>query len=89
VIADVDGDGAAEIVLVGSPAAVASGVPLIQVLENDDAWVGTRRIWNQHDYHVTNVREDGTIPRWELPHWDDFNSFRSNATTQGGNICRP
>jgi hypothetical protein len=33
--------------------------------------------------------EDGTIPRWELPHWEDFNAFRSNATTQGDNICRP
>lgn len=89
VIADVDNDGAAEIVLVGSPAAVASGIPLIQVLERDDAWVGARRIWNQHDYHVTNVREDGTIPRWELPHWDEFNTFRSNATMQDGNLCRP
>ena len=25
-------------------------------------WIPTRRIWNQHAYHVTNVREDGTHP---------------------------
>ena len=25
-------------------------------------WTRTRRIWNQHSYHVTNVNEDATIP---------------------------
>jgi hypothetical protein len=44
-----------------------------------DRWVSSRRIWNQHAYAVTNVREDGTIPRtsevqrnWSTPGLNDF-----------------
>ncbi len=48
-----------------------------------DRWVSSRRIWNQHAYHVTNVNEDGTIPstseaalNWLDP---DLNNFRQNV----------
>ncbi len=48
-----------------------------------DRWVNSRTIWNQHAYYVTNVNEDGTIPRtsaarknWEEP---GLNNFRQNV----------
>jgi hypothetical protein len=43
-------------------------------------WVSTRRIWNQHSYHVTNVSELGQIPAQERPNWsiDGLNDFRLN-----------
>lgn len=43
-------------------------------------WVGTRGIWNQHAYHVTNVTEDGRIPTAERRNWtvDGLNNFRAN-----------
>ncbi len=48
-----------------------------------DAWVGSRPIWNQHAYAVTNVNDDGTIPRtsevvnnWQVP---ELNNFRQNV----------
>ncbi len=48
-----------------------------------DRWVGSRRIWNQHAYHVTNVNEDGTIPRTSAAaaNWldPDLNNFRQNV----------
>lgn len=48
-----------------------------------DRWVGSRRIWNQHAYHVTNVNEDGTIPRTSAVarNWLDpaLNNFRQNV----------
>ena len=47
-------------------------------LDQLDNWVGTRRIWNQHGYYITNVNEDGTIPRQEVPNWQVFNNFRQN-----------
>ena len=31
----------------------------------NDNWVRSRPIWNQHAYSVTNVNEDGTIPKTE------------------------
>ena len=33
-------------------------------------WVGARRIWNQHAYHVTNVDENGHIPLHEQNSWE-------------------
>ena len=41
----------------------------------------TRRIWNQHAYHVTNINEDGTVPRREEPNWLNprLNNYRMNV----------
>lgn len=48
-----------------------------------DRWVGSRAIWNQHAYAVTNVNDDGTLPRtsawkanWKAP---ELNNFRMNV----------
>ena len=42
-------------------------------------WVPTRRIWNQHTYHITNITEDGLMPPGgEVPNWQAFNNFRQN-----------
>jgi len=65
--------------------ATASGVRVIA--DQLDRWVNTRRIWNQHSYAVTNVEDDGTIPRtsewirnWTVP---GLNNFRQNAPGAG------
>jgi hypothetical protein len=52
-----------------------------------DRWVNTRPIWNQHAYSVTNVNDDGTVPRtsmW-LRNWTQpgLNNFRQNAPGTG------
>ncbi len=89
VVADVDNDGSAEIVIVsnGNP---GPGTPMVQVLgDADSRWIQARRIWNQHTYHVTNVREDGTIPQVEPRHWLNLNTFRVNAQIEGGQACQP
>ena len=55
VIADVDADGAAEIVSVGSDRLnifKSSGQP----------WAPTRPVWNQYLYNVTNINKDLTVP---------------------------
>src|SRR5262249_35477149 len=55
-----------------------SGVRVFGDMNN--SWVRTRRVWNEHAYHVTNVNEDGTIPQHELPNWTQpgLNDFRQN-----------
>ena len=74
VVADVDNDGSAEL-LVGD-----ESNHIVQVYgPKTGDWQGARRIWNQHTYHVTNVREDSTIPQFEQPHWLGLNSFRTQA----------
>ncbi|MCA9684111.1 MAG: VCBS repeat-containing protein [Myxococcales bacterium] len=91
VVADVDNDGSAEIIVV-SDAGFANNqtAPTVQVIRDvEDRWIQARRIWNQHTYHVTNVREDGTIPQFEPPNWESLNTFRTNAQIEGGSICMP
>jgi choice-of-anchor C domain-containing protein len=53
---------------------------------SDTRWVGTRSIWNQHAYSITNVNDDGTIPRSPTPNWvvPGLNNFRLNTFSQPG-----
>ena len=76
IVADVDNDDHAEIIVIQNGLGVDKG---ILVYRNDgDDWVATRRIWNQFDYHITNVRENGKIPRFEVPNWTVYNNFLTN-----------
>ena len=92
-IVDVDNDDNAEIIVAannyggqvtstGDPSPT-HGIRVFKDAEN--RWVGTRPIWNQHTYHVTNVEEDGTIPVNETDSWSVswLNNYRQNV--QGGN----
>lgn len=97
VVADVDNDGHADIVAVSNAYGQASptlqcndGTALAQAGirifgAQDGSWVRTRRIWNQHAYHITNITEDGAIPSPELANWEQqgLNNFRQNK--QPGN----
>jgi hypothetical protein len=95
IVADIDGDGAAEIVITSSKPVVGEAEdaipsPTLIVLENaDDRFAPTRRVWNQHTYHHSNIGEDGRIPEEEAPHWLLENSFRSNSRAQSGDSCIP
>jgi len=90
VVADVDNDGSAEIVVVSNEGFGGPQSPTVQVIRDvEDRWIQARRIWNQHTYHVTNVREDGTIPQFEPPHWEHLNTFRTNSQIEGGVVCDP
>ncbi|MBQ9243175.1 MAG: hypothetical protein IJ165_08090 [Proteobacteria bacterium] len=44
-------------------------------------WVNTRKIYNQHAYSITNVSDDGTIPRKPKNNWStqNLNNFRLNV----------
>ncbi|MCB9748867.1 MAG: VCBS repeat-containing protein [Myxococcales bacterium] len=91
VVADVDNDGSAEIVVVSNETTgnVADGLTVQVIRDKRDRWIQARRIWNQHTYHVTNVREDGTIPQVEPRSWEWLNTFRTNAQIEGGGVCKP
>ena len=73
VVAAIDNDASAEIVYVSNYGNGAGNGATVSVTRDAmDRWIPARRIWNQYSYHVTNVREDGTIPpvmkkSWENP----------------------
>ncbi len=61
-----------------------------------NSWVGTRTLWTQHTYHVTNVCDPrdgacdqssyyGEIPKVEYKNWQIpwLNNFRQNVQDQG------
>ena len=91
VVVDVDNDGSAEII-VASNIGYSNGVtaPVQAIRDVEDRWIQARRIWNQHAYHVTNVREDGTIPQFQPKSWQQLNTFRTQAQiASGGGVCMP
>ena len=92
VIADVDGDFKAEIILStnNESGQGSTGDAGVEVFEDRlDNWVGTRPIWNQHTYHVTNVEPNATIPQVESPNWTTFNSYRRNGQGDLEDLCAP
>jgi hypothetical protein len=100
VVADVDGDGAAEILIVSSEPATIDGLdgldpltvtPSLVVLENDDdRFAATRRVWNQHTYHHRDVSELGRIPvPTALDASPDDDGFRVNHRLLVGEQCIP
>ncbi|MDX9723524.1 MAG: hypothetical protein RBU37_22440 [Myxococcota bacterium] len=114
VIADVNADGAAEIVVSSNDYAItACPTTMTEDMGLDDCvaarmaageiagthgvrvfasptrdWVGTRPIWNQHSYHVTNISDDGSVPAPEPRNWRNpyLNNFRQNVQPGATNL---
>ena len=82
-VVDVDGDNAAELLVVTNNHAIAGqGTHGLRVFhDKKEGWARARRVWNQHAYSVTNVNDDGTIPAHPTTHWlsPRLNLFRSNV----------
>ncbi|HNS96323.1 MAG TPA: VCBS repeat-containing protein [Polyangiaceae bacterium] len=126
IVADVDGDGHAELVKIANganpntwscahhdepgkivaphtepfpvwqpaPSGDYRGITVLGDVEN--AWVGTRTLWNQHAYEVTNICDPrdsacesgsyyGQIPKNQKPNWKQpwLNNFRQNVQDKG------
>ncbi len=85
-VADSDGDGRAEIL---APANTRIGrgpqAGLFIIGDRDNDWVPTRRVWNQHTYHVTNITDSGEVPIIEPVNWlqPGLNNFRTNTFGPG------
>ena len=122
-LADIDGDGHAEMLIVSNgidpgpggwkctvnettpingqtwkPGPVANGSyrGLVALGDSADSWVGTRTLWTEHTYHVSNVCDDtdtactgantyGSIPSPETKNWTVpwLNDFRQNVQDKG------
>src|SRR3546814_15227946 len=85
IVADVDGDGQAEIVVNLAGGRTVDGIAHpggISVYDAPaDNWVRARTIWNQHAYSVTHVSSDGSIPAVPRANWlaGGLNNFRTQS----------
>lgn len=68
VIADINGDGHAEIIVSGEDPAdrpyggLNKNTRIMVFGSPTNAWASARKVWNQHGYNVLNVNENLTIP---------------------------
>jgi hypothetical protein len=63
--------------------------PVVADVDNDGSAEPACRVWNQHAYLITNVREDGTIPQNMKKSWQLLNTFRTNSQVEAGGDCDP
>ena len=73
IIADVDADGHAEIVVVHD----GSDTALSVYQDVNDSWAPARTVWNQHPYSITNIEDDLSVPVHAEPNFTIFNSWHS------------
>jgi hypothetical protein len=91
IVADVDNDGQADIIVASNAYGVTcpdngskqAGIRIFG--SKSGTWVRTRRVWNQHTYHVTNINEDNSVPVNEAANWTQprLNNFRQNIQPEG------
>ncbi|MCC5867740.1 MAG: VCBS repeat-containing protein [Gammaproteobacteria bacterium] len=83
VVADVTGDGRANIVVYMD----SLGDRSVKVLGGTAAnpWGPARPVWNQYTYHATNINTDGTMPAPVRPHWllPGLNAYHVNVPLPG------
>jgi len=75
VIADVDGDGQAEIIIQGFDGVARTVEGLVASSQNGylrvfksngSRWAPTRNVWNQYNYNAVNINNDLTVPQYQL-----------------------
>ncbi|MCD7974115.1 MAG: hypothetical protein LUG18_15870 [Candidatus Azobacteroides sp.] len=79
VIADVDGDGQAEIMIVGAHGDIAGtnghrGCLWVFKSEfpDESPWAPARKVWNQYAFNPVHINEDLTVPRYPLSPVTEF-----------------
>ena len=80
VIADVDNDDSAEIVFVSNNfrSGLSDGWAGVTALgHSGDGWARSGPTWNIHDFAVTNIEQNGRVPRLPEPAWQVYNVYRA------------
>lgn len=82
VIADVDADGDAEIIV------CHNGYSSVLSVYGDvnSSWAPARRVWNQHAYGISNIADDLSVPIEAVPSFVDTNTWHAATTPTVGEL---
>ena len=88
VVAEVSDDGTTSIILASNLFVEAAGTASTDwygvrriVSGSGDDWAGSRPVWNQHAYSMTNIEDDLSVPSAQVDHWTANNTFRAAQNT--------
>ncbi|MDP2314802.1 MAG: VCBS repeat-containing protein [Pseudomonadota bacterium] len=74
-VADIDNDGHAEIAYSHGEYSTSAGG--ITILGDTSGFSAALAVWNQHQYSITNINNDGSVPTAPIANWDIINNFRA------------
>lgn len=75
-VADIDNDGHAEILVVHNGGTGTS----LTVYENDGTgWPAAGNTWAIHDFAITNIDHDGSVPAHPDAYWTKYNVYRARV----------
>jgi len=82
VVADIDGDKQAEIILTGFDDDFIAGItPGIRVFKaRNGAFADAGSVWGSHAFHIDDVAENSIIPLLETPSWLTHNTYRTQRS---------
>ncbi len=79
VVADIDNDGSAEIAI-ASNLYYGGRLGITVFGHAGDGWPASGPTWGTHDFAVTNLGADGSVPTGETPSWLVHNVFRARPS---------
>ena len=76
-VADTDGDGSAEILVASNNGYLSGWQGLTVFGHNGSGWQAAGPTWHSHDFAVTNINPDGSVPARPAPWWQIYNVYRA------------
>ena len=81
VIADIDKDNSAEICIASNAYSGGSGYRGVTCFgHNGDGWPSSGPSWGSHDFALTNILADGSVPKKPDASWLKYNVFRARPS---------
>jgi hypothetical protein len=76
-VADVDNDGSAEIIIASNNYYISGWSGVTVFGHRGDGWQKSGSTWHVHDFAVSNINPDGTVPASPSPSWQLYNVYRA------------
>jgi hypothetical protein len=79
-IADIDADGSAEVVIASNNYSYSGWAGVTVFGHAGSGWRRSGPAWQVHDFAVTNINPDGSVPASPTPSWQAYNVFRARPS---------